>query len=257
MDYAFGDTELAARRLQLLAEVFAEPTGSFLREAVTEKPKLVVDLGCGPGSTTHFLADILDAGRAVGLDNSQHFVALASKTETDRVSFYLHDVITVPFPVGPADLLFCRYLLTHMRGPAEVLSRWATQLDLGGLLLVEETEWIHTNCDAFATYIDIVEAMLAAHSNTLYVGPMLDGLKLADDLKKRTSDVRRFPVPAHRAAGLFLMNLRTWKHNSFVREKYSPAVIDRLQNDLKAFAERPDPRLEIEWGLRQISFERA
>ncbi len=257
MQYAFGDTDLAARRLKLLAEVFAEPTRDFLREAFTGRPKLVVDLGCGPGSTTHFLADVLGAERAVGLDNSESFIGLAKETETDRVSFYLHDVTTLPFPVGPADLLFCRYLLTHMREPAAVIARWATQLEPGGLLLMEETEWICVNCDAFATYVGIVEAMLAARSNTLYVGPVLDGLVLPSDLKRRTSDVRRFRVPPHRAAGLFLMNLQTWRHNRFVVESYSPGVIEQLQNDLLSISEQAASDLEIEWGLRQISFERA
>ena len=92
MRYLLGDTYLAARRLKVLAEVYKESTRSFVLESVDDDPHLLVDLGCGPGHTTHFLADILRCDRAVGLDNSEHFIELARKTETDLISFRLHDV---------------------------------------------------------------------------------------------------------------------------------------------------------------------
>ena len=57
MQYLFGDSDIAARRLEVLAEVFAEPTRAFFLEAVPKRPRLAVDLGCGPGYTTHLLRD--------------------------------------------------------------------------------------------------------------------------------------------------------------------------------------------------------
>ena len=47
--YLFGDTDLAARRLKVLAEVFAASSETFISEAADCNPRLVVDLGCGPG----------------------------------------------------------------------------------------------------------------------------------------------------------------------------------------------------------------
>lgn len=146
MRYAFGDSDLAARRLQLLGEVFAPSTRAFLQASVSREPSLVVDLGCGPGYTTHFLAETLPCGRAVGLDHSDHFISLAQQTATQRVSFQAHDVTQVPFPTGPADLLYCRFLLTHLRDPEAVVARWTDQLRPGGLLLMEEAESRRTPC---------------------------------------------------------------------------------------------------------------
>jgi hypothetical protein len=46
--YLFGDDDTAARRLQLLAQVFAESTRSFLRNtAGSGRIPLALDLGCG------------------------------------------------------------------------------------------------------------------------------------------------------------------------------------------------------------------
>ena len=48
MEYLFGDTDLAARRLGVLAEVFGPSSRAFIRSAVAGKPALAVDVGCGP-----------------------------------------------------------------------------------------------------------------------------------------------------------------------------------------------------------------
>jgi len=56
--YLFGDTDVAARRFQVLAEVFADSTRPFLQQAVTGSRHLAVDLGCGPGFTTHLLSTV-------------------------------------------------------------------------------------------------------------------------------------------------------------------------------------------------------
>ena len=72
--YTFGDTDLAARRLALVAETFAGTSAAFMREFVTTRPQLAADLGCGPGYTTHLLADTLKPDRTVGLDNSENFL---------------------------------------------------------------------------------------------------------------------------------------------------------------------------------------
>lgn len=77
MSYLFGETDIAARRLKVLAEVYAVSTRAFLLGQVPTRPRAAVDLGCGPGYTTHLLADVLQAERTVGLDNSEPFIALA------------------------------------------------------------------------------------------------------------------------------------------------------------------------------------
>jgi trans-aconitate methyltransferase len=161
MSYAFTHTELARQRLAVLADVYARSTSDFLRACVTQVPNLVIDLGCGPGHTTRLLAEVLQAEQAIGLDISPDFIAFAQQNATPRVSFLTHDITSVPFPVGPADLLYCRFLLTHLQHPQTVLARWATQLRPGQLLLIEEVEWIHTQHELFSRYLTIIEAMLA------------------------------------------------------------------------------------------------
>src|SRR5579884_501121 len=134
MSYLFKDTDLAAQRLQVLAGVFAESSRPFIQDAVSVAPQLAIDLGCGPGYTTHLLAETTHCAQAIGLDASEHFINQARNSATDSITFMRHDVTRLPFPTAQADLIFCRLLLTHLQDPLSVIERWITQLRPGGLL---------------------------------------------------------------------------------------------------------------------------
>jgi len=257
MQYLFGDTDIAAHRLKLVAEVFADSTRTFLLDAGLNAPQLALDLGCGPGYTTHLLAEVLRPEHTAGLDDSEHFISLAQRTGTDTVSFYLHDVTAVPFPVGPSDLLFCRFLLTHLKNPLFVIARWATQLRPKGLMLMQEVEWINTDNTAFTTYLKIVEAMLAHQSNELYAGRLLADFEHADIFNTRVSHVSRLQVANRDAATMFLLNMQSWRDRPVVRENYSVAMLQGLEKDLHDLTNDTNNTSNIEWGLREVAYERA
>ncbi len=257
MGYLFGDSDEATRRLEVIAEVYAGSSTALLHDAVSFHPKLVVDLGCGPGYSTHLLADRLECDQVVGLDSSEHFVNVAGETSTDKVSFLLHDVTRVPFPVGPADLLFCRLLLTHLSRPLDMLNEWGTQLRPGGLLLIEEVEWIRTSSPLFCEYLAIVEEMLADQGNQLYVGPFIDTFEDSPRLRRRAGGVRMLRVSNRDAARMFLLNLRTWQHRPFIRDNYSPRTIANIGAELVALVEASSAGSEIEWEMRNLVLERV
>jgi hypothetical protein len=152
--------------------------------------------------------------------------------------------------------MYCRFLLTHLTDPQAMISKWATQLRPKGLLLMEEVEWIRTNCTIFTSYLAIVQAMLEHHSNTLYVGPVLDELKDSSTLARIMSRVARLQVESHRAATMFFLNMQSWKDRPFVQVTYSPEQISQLERDLHAMMNAPKGDIEIEWGLRQVVHER-
>jgi SAM-dependent methyltransferase len=242
--YAFGDTDIAARRLELLAHVFENSTRAFLREAPATKlglaqnlaQKIAIDLGCGPGFTTHLIAQTLGFSRVVGLETSERFIELARATASARISFELHDVCRVPFPTGAADMIFCRFLVTHLADPADALAKWATQLNHGGLLMLEEVERIDTDHPVLCSYVGLVEAMLQSQSNTLYAGPLIAELETPQGLQNVASEVRRVAVLTSDAAGLFRLNLQVWKEHAFIRENYSEKTIRNLERAIEAIA---------------------
>lgn len=255
--YAFGDSPVAAARLLLLANTYAASSEVFLRESVGFRPGLAADLGCGPGHSTHLLANALKPAQTIGFDNSDSFLAQALATATESVGFETHNISTAPFPRGPFDLMYGRFVLTHMRDPKSVIETWVGQLHPGGMLLIEEVEFIDSQIDEFVLYLDIQQSMLASQANALYVGPRLGMMAGFKNARMKSSNVATLDVPAPRAASMFHMNLASIREREFVRDNYDASRIDELYRGLLAIADCESQGYPaVKWGLRQISHER-
>jgi SAM-dependent methyltransferase len=256
MQYQFGDQDLAARRLEVVARVFETTTRELLQRVRPLRTRMAVDLGCGPGFTTRLLADVLGCERVAGLDTSERFLGIARERADPRLRFHLHDVVKTPFPEGPSELIFCRYLLSHLPDPRSCLNSWATQLIAGGLLVVEEVEAIDTTHPAFARYLSIVDSMLRSQKTELYVGPILHKLGEGPLLRRLLSRTRRLPVSNRDAATMFSMNVPNWKDRPFIRATYGDDSIGKLASELNSLAGVTGGDSVITWTLRQIVFER-
>src|SRR5512140_3794077 len=135
--YTFGDGEVAARRLQALAETYAGSSAALLRRLGAVEGG-AVDVGCGPGHTTELVAEVLRPGWTVGLDRSARLLA-AARARLPALRFVEHDVTVAPFPTPPAAAIYSRFLLTHLPDPAAAVRTWAGALAAGGRLVLEET----------------------------------------------------------------------------------------------------------------------
>jgi trans-aconitate 2-methyltransferase len=254
--YASGDGPAAARRLDLLAELFEPASRSFLERvvALARRPRLGVDLGCGTGHTTRLVAEVLEPDRMVGLDQSEFFVAVAAGGPPG-VEFAVHDVTRVPFPCPPADVCYGRLLLSHLPDPGAVLAAWATQLAPGGLLLADEVDRIHTDLPALRGYLEVAGALLATRGHTLEIGPVLAGLPDPPGLVRRDDRIGHLAPPAHRAAAMFALNLAVWRGEAVRAGVASGDQLDRLATDLAAVADG-EVDGSIRWELRQLVLQR-
>jgi trans-aconitate 2-methyltransferase len=255
-DYVFGDTDVAARRLDLVAEAWTAPTTAFLRDDVPSGARLAVDLGCGPGHSTRLLSSIAGAQRTVGLDTSEAFLGRARADAPDGVTFQQHDVMDLPFPTGRANLVYARFVLSHIPRPDRLVRAWMTQLELGGVLAIDEVQWIRTDEPVLRRYLTLVSALLEARGSSLAAGPIADRFDGGRDGRKRTSVVRIHPVPTVLAAELFALNFATWRQEPFVRDQHRDDELDHLDAELRELA-RSQTRATVTWGMRQITFERA
>ncbi len=102
------------------------------------RPRYVVELGCGTGKNTAFLATI--AGRVLALDFSEGMLAQARlKVTAPNVAFRVADLIQ-PWPeeTHGADLIVGNLVLEHIEDLRSVFAQAAQSLAPGGRLFFSE-----------------------------------------------------------------------------------------------------------------------
>ncbi|MBI3744179.1 MAG: class I SAM-dependent methyltransferase [Chloroflexi bacterium] len=253
--YSFRDTDVASKRLRLLAQVFAPEMRAFLRRVVPGRTHHAVDLGCGPGSSTRILIEALYPEQVTGLDASKPFIELA-KSSGLSAKFVLHDITKPPLPVEPADIMFTHFVLTHLPDPAHALRVWARHLAPKGLLLLDEVEHIQMTNEVFRRYLAITEALVKHNHGRLYIGSALDAMDSIPGLRRRSSEIASLPVSTADAASMFRLNLEVWRNDPFVQKTFGKKNVAVLAKELDGLR-KSGRKDEIEWGLRQIVYERV
>jgi trans-aconitate 2-methyltransferase len=257
-NYTFGDNDQASARLRRLAELYEPETRELLQQCGARSPQLAVDLGCGPGWSTRLLREVLDAERTVGLDASERYVAEARRNNSDRrVKFEVHDIVHVPFPVAAPDVLLCRFLLTHLREPGEVLANWASVAAPSGRLMVHETEALETEHPRLRRYYELVERLQQHYGQTLRVGAVLEGCFADTGWKLIESRRRVVERPARSLAQLHLANLRTWRHDEFACRSFDLGEIDLIEGSLEKIASGVEDAGVVVNAARQIVAQRV
>jgi len=253
--YAFGDTDIAARRLAVLDQVFGPSSRTLLTDLATAPVTLAYDLGSGPGHTTAMVAQLSRAARTIGLDNSPQHIKRARAGATGPIEFAVHDVTALPFPAGPADLIYCRMLLAHLPDPASVVSSWVSQLTANGVVLVDEIEWIRTSHPVLRAHLRLAEALVASGGARMLAGPLLAGLADAPSLRATYLRIAEVPVPTAQAATLFSMNIAAWGDRPVELSLCDATDLRDLASAMTELATSPATG-EITWGMHQAAYAR-
>ena len=241
--YTFGDNLRASARLRRLAEMYEAESRELLRRSGINAPRLAVDLGCGPGWSTRLLQDALKPGRTVGLDASPVFVEEARTRHGADLEFKVHDIVSVPFPIDSPDVMFCRFLLTHLRSL--------------GLLVVHETESLEANHQALRLYYRLLEQLQRHHGQALHVGAVLEAGFAGSGWRLVENQRRLLEKPAGDMAELHLANLRTWRDDEYAQRAFDSHEIAALERSLERIASRRDDGGIVVNAARQIIAQRG
>jgi trans-aconitate 2-methyltransferase len=231
-NYTFGDSDQASARLRQLAELYEPETRELLQHSRVRTPRLAVDLGCGPGWSTRLLHDVVHADRTIGLDASERYITDARRNHSSELEFQVHDIVRAPFPVPAPDILFCRFLLTHLSSLGEVLATWASIAAPDSLLFIHETESLETDHPTLRRYYELVAQLQRHYGQRLLVGSVLEACFENSGWRLVENKRRILKKPAAKMAELHLANLRTWRHDEYARQSFDLNEIDSLDASL-------------------------
>jgi SAM-dependent methyltransferase len=251
-NYVFGDSALASERLGWLALAYEPALRELVGRFGVARPSHVIDLGSGPGHTTRLLHRLLESERTTGIDAAGPFVAEAKANAPPGVSFVQHDVLEPPFPVEPAELIYCRHLLAHIAERRAAFSAWVELARPGARLLVQETETLESDDAALARYYECVVLLLSRRGRHMNVGGTLEAALAGTPWTIEHSSVNELEMDPRLMAKLHVMNLRTWRTDDIARELFDPAEIDELDRRLSAIENGTKTGVVVRNTLREL-----
>lgn len=139
---------------------FGPPIAQVLARLEALRPALrlaagrdVLEVGCGTGRVTAWLADLVRPGRVMAIDFSAAMIERARARGIDA-DFRQADVCADDLGTARFDIVFCMHAFPHFRDPADALRRLAAALRPGGTLVVlhligrEKVNAIHAHAGA-------------------------------------------------------------------------------------------------------------
>jgi SAM-dependent methyltransferase len=261
--YAIRGGVAGRERLRVLARVMWPTTRTLFDRVGVTRTAQCLDAGCGGGDVTVELARIAPDGRVVGTDVDEAKLALgraeAAEVGIANVTFRSADVMQPPSDGAAFDLVYARFLLSHLPDPQKAVTHLAAQLAVGGTLVVEDIDFrghfCHPDSPAFWRYVDLYTRAVSARGADPNIGPRLPGLLQHAGLDAVGMNVIQ---PAGFEGEVKLISPITLEAIAGAVTATGLATAEEIEqtaSELYAFAARPDsvlsiPRVVQAWGRR-------
>jgi ubiquinone/menaquinone biosynthesis C-methylase UbiE len=142
--YPIKGGALGRNRLSVIARVLEPTTEALLKRAGVRKGIAAVDAGCGGGDVTFTLARLVGRdGHVTAIDLDEEKLTLArAEAEAQAIAHVRFEAgdVSMPWPVKNADMVYARFILTHLPDPHVLLREAMAALKPGGVIAVEDID---------------------------------------------------------------------------------------------------------------------
>lgn len=214
----------------------------------------LLDCGCGPGSITLDLAELLAPGEVIGIDREPGQVEAARAASRERgtgnVTFEVGDAYALPFPDAQFDAVFGHALLMHLRRPLAALKEMRRVLKPGGLAGVSDPDyggWLYAPGTPLLDELNRLFLRVLEHNGgSPYCGRDLRGMLLKAGFARSEGYVS---VMGYGTDGATRTPAEVTEHyvrapafvEAAVGQGWADAArLDEMCAELRAWAERPD-----------------
>jgi len=168
-------------RLRVLGRVMHGTSAALFARLGWGEGLACLDAGCGGGDVTLTLARLVGArGRVVGVDIDETKLAIARDEARQlgmtNVDFRTFDLRDQPAD-GEFDVVYARFLLTHLSDPAAALRTMFASLRPGGQIALEDIDFsghfTYPRSDAFDRYHALYCATVTRRGGDPNIGPRL------------------------------------------------------------------------------------
>lgn len=124
--HEFRDGEYITRRIHKVAKLFRIHQG---------RARSLLDVGCGTGAISMYLAGVLRAEKTYGIDVNPRWVEQARATGVDATVLDIESD-NLPFADGCFDAIFCGEVIEHLFDTDHLLAEIRRTLAAGGLCVL-------------------------------------------------------------------------------------------------------------------------
>src|SRR5215813_1671812 len=143
----------------------------------------LLDCGCGPGTITIDLANLVSPGQVFGIDIEPGQVRYAQDRATQQrqtnVSFGVASIYALPFVNDHFDAVFCHALFEHLREPEKALRELKRVLKSSGFVGIRSPDWagwlVHPPNPLLEQAFCLFKEIQIANGGNPYVGRTLKG----------------------------------------------------------------------------------
>jgi SAM-dependent methyltransferase len=179
--YVIAGGHVGRERLRVLSRVMAPTTHALLARVGVAPDARCLDVGCGGGDVTVVLAAMVPDGSVVGVDFDPVKIAAAREEAAARgvanVEYREADLAAVTSGDERFDLIYVRFVLSHLTDPAGALRGLVGCLAPGGALVAEDIDIDGALCWPPSPAFDQARALYAATVRSRGADPQL-GLRL-------------------------------------------------------------------------------
>lgn len=252
-EYVIDGGEQGKNRLNVLGRAMNEYSMDTLRKAGLSAGLSVLDAGCGGGSMTYSIAQTVgQTGHVTGIDYDGDIIELnrqeLAASGIANITFRQADIYAFD-EKEQYDIVFSRYLLSHLDNPAGVIAKLVDALKPGGILVVEDIQFSGHICypanRAFDTYVQWYTALVSMTGGNAELGIQLPSLLKQAGLQDVQVQIAQPAGTGGPAKQMALLTLEKIKHALLEHHITTEAEFEAVRSELKIITGDTDTLLSI------------
>jgi len=140
--YVLGNLDNEIARLEIQSAFFEPLSRRTLVKAGIMEGMKCLDVGCGSGSVTRMMAQMVgEKGRVVGIDIDEKYLDYCRRSKPpDNAEFLLDDISASRLKDKNFDIIYSRFMFVHLKDARNAVQSMKQLAEKGGAVIIEELD---------------------------------------------------------------------------------------------------------------------